>query len=184
MESWLCTDWSRNFFLPKKNLMQRILHCHHENTPLWKFFIAMSPIRCKNHLMQLKFFIFYYSSGKTCNTFIHVSFFAAVCTALYHCVPFFFVRALMFLSSLRPWIFWVICWAGLEVNKAILVECLSCTIQYYLNQKWWCKGLRVARPALKTVHSGQFDNPPPQKKKYTYIYNYIYILQHPPALSQ
>ena len=39
--------------------------------------------------MQLTFFIFYYSSGKTWNTFIHVSFFAAVCTALYHCVPFF-----------------------------------------------------------------------------------------------
>ena len=81
----------------------------------------------------------------------------------------------MFLSSLRPWIFWVICWAGLEVNKAILVECLSCTIQHYLNQKWWCKGLRVARSALKTVHSGQFDNPPPPKKKYLYIYIIIYI---------
>ena len=39
--------------------------------------------------MQLTFFIFYYSSGKTWNTFIHVSFFATVCTALYHCVPFF-----------------------------------------------------------------------------------------------
>ena len=138
------------------------------------------PIRSKNHLMQFTFFVFYYSSGKTWNTFIHVSFFAAVCTALYHCVPFF-VRALMFLSSLRPWIFWVICWAGLEVHKAILVECLSCTIQHHLNQKWWYKGLKVARSALKTVHSGQFDSPPPKKKKKNI---YIYILQHPPALSQ
>ena len=137
------------------------------------------PIRCKNHLMQLTFFIFYYSSGKTWNTFIHVSFFAAVCTALYHCVSFFFVRALMFLSSLRPWIFWVICWAGLEVHKAILVECLSCTIQHHLNQKWWYKGLKVARSALKTVHSGQFDTPPPQKKKNIYIYIY---LATPPCL--
>ena len=105
------------------------------------------------------------------------------CKLFCHCMyctlslcSFFFVRALMFLSSLRPWIFWVICWAGLEVYKAILVECLSCTIQHHLNQKWWCKGLRVARSALKTVHSGQFDNPPPPPKK-IYIY-----LATPPCL--
>ena len=34
----------QKFFLPKKNLMQRILHCHHENTPQWKFFITMSHV--------------------------------------------------------------------------------------------------------------------------------------------
>ena len=39
--------------------------------------------------MQFTFFVFYYSSGKTWNTFIHVSFFAAVCTALHHRVAFF-----------------------------------------------------------------------------------------------
>ena len=127
------------------------------------------PIRCKNHLMQLTFFIFYYSSGKTWNTFIHLSFFAAVCTALYHCVSFFFVRALMFLSSLRPWIFWVICWAGLEVRKAIIfVECLSCTIQHHLDQSGDAKG------------KGLQGQPPPQKK-YIYIYNYIYLAT-PPCL--
>lgn len=34
----------QKFILPKKNLMQRILYCHHENTPQWKFFIAMSHV--------------------------------------------------------------------------------------------------------------------------------------------
>ena len=36
--------------------------------------------------------------------------------------------------------------------------------------KWWCKGQRVVRSALKTVHSGQFDkHPPPPPKKNIYI---------------
>lgn len=74
--------------------MQRILYCHHKNTPQWKFFIAMSHVisdqlGAKIIWCKLHFFVFYYSSGKTWNTFIHVSFFAAVCTALYHRVAFF-----------------------------------------------------------------------------------------------
>ena len=36
--------------------------------------------------------------------------------------------------------------------------------------KWWCKGQRVVRSALKTVHSGQFDKHPPPPKKKIYIY--------------
>lgn len=73
---------AKNFTLSSwKHSSMKILYCNVS--------CDFRPIRCKNHLMQLTFFIFYYSSGKTCNTFIHVSFFAAVCTALYHCVPFF-----------------------------------------------------------------------------------------------
>ena len=138
------------------------------------------PIRCKNHLMQFIFFVFYYSSGKTWNTFIHVSFFAAVCTALYHRVAFFCqstdvsvqLEALDILGDLLSR------FGGTWSNYCGMFKlCYTASPK----PKWWCKGQRVVRSALKTVHSGQFDkHPPPQKKKYIYIY----ILQHPPALSQ
>ena len=45
--------------------------------------------------------------------------------------------------------------------------------------KWWCKGQRVVRSALKTVHSGQFDKHPPPPKKNIYIYIYIYLATSP-----
>ena len=73
---------AKNFTLSSwKHSSMKILYCNVS--------CDFRPIRCKNHLMQFIFFVFYYSSGKTWNTFIHVSFFAAVCTALYHRVAFF-----------------------------------------------------------------------------------------------
>lgn len=118
----------QNFFT-KENLIQTILHCQHGNTSSVEILdLNLScdsiPIRLKNNLMQFRFFCVLLV-GKMWNPSIHVSLFTAVCTALYNCVIsfFFFVRVLMFLSSLRPWIFLVIFWAGLEVSETIFPKC-------------------------------------------------------------
>ena len=85
MESWLCIDWSRNLFYRRK------IWCKEFYTVIMKTLPnENSLLQCLMWFqMQFIFFVFYYSSGKTWNTFIHVSFFAAVCTALYHRVAFF-----------------------------------------------------------------------------------------------
>ena len=94
VESWLCIDWSRNF-LPKKNLIQKILHCQHGNTSSVEILdLNVScdsiPIRLKNNLMQFRFFCVLLV-GKMWNPSIHVSLFTAVCTALYNCIISFFL---------------------------------------------------------------------------------------------